>query len=82
MAIIRKRTNEDKELKALDSKKFNNKLFFIDSGIPNSTEEFAEGIVKGNTPRIAMAQPFDIFIKNNNIKEEKSKKQFDKNITF
>ena len=37
------------------SKKFNNQLFFIDSGIPNSTEEFAEGIVKGNTPRIAMA---------------------------
>jgi len=48
------------------SKKFNNQLFFIDSGIPNSTEEFAEGIVKGNTPRIAMAQPFDIFIKNRN----------------
>ena len=37
------------------SKKFNNQLFFIDSGIPNSTEEFAENIVKGNTPRIAMA---------------------------
>lgn len=37
------------------SKKFNNQLFFIDSGIPNSTEEFGEGIVKGNTPRIAMA---------------------------
>ena len=46
------------------SKKFNNQLFFIDSGIPNSTEEFAEGIVKGNTPRIATAQPLDIFIKN------------------
>ena len=42
--------------KALEgSKKFNNQLFFIDSGIANSTEEFAEGIVKGNTPRIAMA---------------------------
>ena len=39
------------------SKKFNNQLFFIDSGIANSTEEFAEGIVKGNTPRIAMATP-------------------------
>jgi pimeloyl-ACP methyl ester carboxylesterase len=51
-------------LKVLKSEKFNNQLFFIDSGIPNSTEEFAEGIVKGNTPRIAMAQPFDIFIKN------------------
>ena len=39
------------------SKKFNNQLFFIDSGIPPSTEEFAEGIVKGNTPRIAVAYP-------------------------
>ena len=48
------------------SKKFNNQLFFIDSGIPNSTEEFAEGIVKGNTPRIATAQPLNIFIKNRN----------------
>jgi hypothetical protein len=47
-----------------ESKKFNGQLFFIDSGIPNSTEEFAEGIVKGNTPRIAIAQPLDIFIKN------------------
>jgi len=37
--------------------KFINKLFFIDSGIPNSTEEFAEGIVKGNTPRLAFAIP-------------------------
>jgi hypothetical protein len=46
------------------SDKFNNQLFFIDSGISNSTEEFAEGIVKGNTPRVAMAQPLDIFIKN------------------
>ena len=51
-------------LKVLGSEKFNNQLFFIDSGIPNSTEEFAEGIVKGNTPRIATAQPLDIFIKN------------------
>jgi hypothetical protein len=51
-------------LKAMGSKKFNNQLFFIDSGIPNSTEEFAEGIVKGNTPRIAMAQPLNVFIKN------------------
>lgn len=46
------------------SEKFNKQLFFIDSGIPNSTEEFAEGIVKGNTPRVAMAQPLDVFIKN------------------
>jgi hypothetical protein len=44
-------------LKAMGSKKFNNQLFFIDSGIPPSTEEFAEGIVKGNTPRIAVATP-------------------------
>ena len=48
------------------SKKFNNQLFFIDSGIPTSTEEFAENIVKGNTPRIATAQPLNIFIKNRN----------------
>jgi hypothetical protein len=57
-------------LKALGSKKFNNQLFFIDSGIPNSTEEFAEGIVKGNTPRLATAQPLDIFIKNRNGGED------------
>jgi hypothetical protein len=44
-------------LKAMGSKKFNNQLFFIDSGIPTSTEEFAEGIVKGNTPRLAFAIP-------------------------
>ena len=37
------------------SSKFNGQLFFIDSGIPTSTEEFAEGIVKGNTPRLAFA---------------------------
>jgi hypothetical protein len=48
------------------SKKFNNQLFFIDSGIPNSTKEFADGIVKGNTPRITTAQPLNIFIKNRN----------------
>jgi hypothetical protein len=46
------------------SDKFNNQLFFIDSGIANSTEEFAEGIVKGNTPRVATAQPLNVFIKN------------------
>jgi thioesterase domain-containing protein len=45
------------------SKKFNNQLFFIDSGIPNSTEEFAENIVKGNTPRIAMATPVGLIKK-------------------
>ena len=43
-------------LKAIGSKKFNNQLFFIDSGIANSTKEFAENIVtKSNTPRVAMA---------------------------
>ena len=45
------------------SKKFNNQLFFIDSGIPTSTEEFAENIVKGNTPRIAMATPVGLIKK-------------------
>lgn len=44
-------------LKSMGSKKFNNQLFFIDSGIPPSTEEFADGIVKGNTPRLAVAYP-------------------------
>ena len=43
-------------LKTMESKKFNNQLFFIDSGIANSTKEFAENIVtKSNTPRVAMA---------------------------
>jgi hypothetical protein len=43
-------------LKTMGSKKFNNQLFFIDSGIANSTKEFAENIVtKSNTPRVAMA---------------------------
>jgi hypothetical protein len=50
-------------LKAIGSKKFNNQLFFIDSGIPNSTEEFAEGIVKGNTPRLAFAIPVGLIKK-------------------
>ena len=54
------------------SKKFNNQLFFIDSGIPNSTEEFAENIVKGNTPRIAMATPVGL------IKKARSGKNFTK----
>ena len=64
-------------LKAMGSKKFNNQLFFIDSGIPNSTEEFAEGIVKGNTPRLAFAIPVGLIKKarkgeNITKKEEKS----------
>jgi hypothetical protein len=59
------------------SKKFNNQLFFIDSGIPNSTEEFAEGIVKGNTPRLAFTIPVGLIKKarlgkNITKKEEKS----------
>ena len=45
------------------SKKFNNQLFFIDSGIANSTKEFAEGIVKGNTPRLAFAIPVGLLKK-------------------
>ena len=59
------------------SKKFNNQLFFIDSGIPNSTEEFAENIIKGNTPRLAFAIPVGLIKKarlgeNITKKEEKS----------
>jgi len=59
------------------SKKFNNQLFFIDSGIPNSTEEFAENVVKGNTPRLAFAIPVGLIKKarlgkNITKKEEKS----------
>ena len=58
-----------KELKKLNSEKFINKLFFIDSGISNSTDEFIENILKINTPRIAIAQPLDIFIKNREGKD-------------
>lgn len=46
--------------------KFNNKLFLIDSGISNSTDEFIENMIKGNTPRVAIAQPLSVFIKNRN----------------
>jgi hypothetical protein len=46
--------------------KFNNKLFLIDSGISNSTDEFIEDMIKGNTPRVAIAQPLSVFIKNRN----------------
>jgi pimeloyl-ACP methyl ester carboxylesterase len=42
-------------------KEFENKLFFIDSGIPNSTQEFAKGLDKENPPRIAIAWPLDVF---------------------
>ena len=53
-----------KELKALDSKKFNNKLFFIDSGIADSTDSFIDNMVAGNKPRVAIAQPLSVFVKN------------------
>jgi len=58
------------------SKKFNNQLFFIDSGIPTSTEEFAENIVKGNTPRLAFAIPVGLIKKarlGENITKEEEK---------
>jgi hypothetical protein len=63
-------------LKVLRSKKFNNQLFFIDSGIPTSTKEFAEGIVKGNTPRLAFAMPVGLIKKarlGENITKEEEK---------
>jgi hypothetical protein len=47
-------------------KKFNNKLFLIDSGIPDSTDKFVEDMIAGNTPRVAIAQPLSVFIKNRN----------------
>jgi|688.fasta_scaffold405626_2 pimeloyl-ACP methyl ester carboxylesterase len=52
-----------KELTEMKVDKFDKKLFFIDSGIPDSTVEFAKGILKGNTPRIAMAYPMDLYEK-------------------
>jgi hypothetical protein len=42
-------------------KQFKNKLFFIDSGISNTTKEFAKGLDKENPPRIAIAWPLDVF---------------------
>lgn len=53
-------------LKEENVEKFNNKLFLIDSGISNSTDEFIEDMIKGNTPRVAIAQPLSVFIKNRN----------------
>jgi len=53
-------------LKDENVEKFNNQLFFIDSGIPDSTDEFIENMIDINIPRIAIAQPLDIFIKNRN----------------
>ena len=47
-----------------DNKKFKKKLFWIDSGVPNSTEEFAAGLNKNNPPRYAIAQPLSVFKKN------------------
>ena len=51
-----------RELKS--SKKFNKKLFFIDSGICSTTDDFINNIVSGNTPRVAIAQPLSVFKKN------------------
>lgn len=51
-----------RELKS--SNKFNNKLFFIDSGICSSTDDFINNIVSGNKPRVAIAQPLIVFEKN------------------
>ena len=61
------------------SSKFNGQLFFIDSGIPNSTEEFAEGIVKGNTPRLAFAIPVGL-IKKARLGENITKEEEEKSI--
>ena len=47
-----------------DSKKFNKKLFWIDSGVSDSTESFIDNMVKINKPRIAIAQPLSVFKKN------------------
>jgi hypothetical protein len=46
--------------------KFINKLFFIDSGISESTDKFIENMIKINTPRVAIAQPLSVFVKNRN----------------
>jgi len=51
-------------LKNLKVDKFANKLFFIDSGIPDSTDKFVEDMLAGNTPRVAIAQPLSVFKKN------------------
>ena len=72
-----------RELKVMGSKKFNNQLFFIDSGIANSTKEFAENIVtKSNTPRVATAQPLDIFIKNRNGGKDITPQEEEKILNF
>lgn len=53
-------------LKEEKVEKFINKLFFIDSGISESTDKFIENMIKINTPRVAIAQPLSVFIKNRN----------------
>jgi hypothetical protein len=65
-------------------KQFKNKLFFIDSGISNSTQEFAKGLDKENPPRIAIAWPLDVFKRvragspvSDSEAEEKGKRFFD-----
>lgn len=65
--------------KSQSEKKFKNKLFFIDSGIPNSTEEFAKSLDKSNPPRIAIAWPLDLFKKvrkGSTVSDEKGRKFF------
>lgn len=51
-------------LKDLKVNKFANKLFFIDSGIVDSTDEFIDNMIAINTPRVAIAQPLSVFKKN------------------
>jgi len=67
-------------------KQFKNKLFFIDSGISNSTQEFAKGLDKENPPRIAIAWPLDVFKRvragspvSDSEAEEKGRRFFDIN---
>ena len=53
-----------KELKNLEVSKFANKLFFIDSGISDSTDKFIKDMIADNKPRVAIAQPLSVFKKN------------------
>jgi len=57
-----------KKLKELKLEKFNNQLFWIDSGIPNSTAEFIAGIknTSTNPPRYAIAFNLTHFKKSRN----------------
>jgi len=53
-----------KELEALGVKKFNRKLFFIDSGIADSSDKFVKDMLSANPSRYAIAQPLSVFKKN------------------